>query len=99
MSTVFIPNPNFIHEVLEEPMADQMFEDLGEQGLEIAQRLVPVDTGELHDSLHTEELDDGEPGVRIVAGTDHWMFPEFGTSETPAQPYLRPVLDELGLHK
>ncbi len=92
---MFIPNPLAAEIVKVE--AQPYIADVAEQGLEVAQRLVPVDTGELRDSLHVEDAPDG--GKRIVAGTDHWQFPEFGTSEMAAEPYLRPIIDELGLHR
>jgi len=75
----------------------QICEDVAQQALARAQSLCPVDTGELRDSLHIEDAPDG--GKRVVAGTDHWLFPEFGTSEMAAEPYLRPVIDDLGLHR
>lgn len=97
MATTFIPSPTLEKDILEEPLLEHGMKDLAEQGLEIAKRLVPVDTGELQDSLHVEETENG--GQAIVAGTDHWQFPEFGTSEMAAEPYLRPVIDEIGLSK
>jgi HK97 gp10 family phage protein len=56
-----------------------------------AQRLAPVLTGELRDSIHVEAEGDG--GADVVAGTDHAIFPEFGTSTQQAQPYMRPAVD------
>jgi HK97 gp10 family phage protein len=94
----FIPNPNFIHDLLNEAPAQHMMDDFAQQGLEAAQRLVPVDTGELRDSLHIED-GEAEGSKRIVAGTDHWQFPEFGTSTQAAEPFLRPIIDELGLNR
>jgi len=52
-----------------------------------AQAHAPVDTGELRDS-----------GILTPTGfiftADHAMPVEVGTSTTPAQPFVRPVLDE-----
>lgn len=54
-----------------------------------AKRIVPIDTGDLHDSIHTEVSSDG---MFVVADADHAAFIEQGTSKMPAQPYLRPAL-------
>lgn len=91
----FIPNP--LAGVIAEEMAQPHIESVAEEALRLAQDHVPVDTGELRDSLHIEDAENN--GKRVVVGTDHWLFPEFGTSEQAAQPYMRPVIDELGLHR
>jgi len=54
-----------------------------------AKRIVPVDSGELHDSIHTEVSDEG---MFVVADADHASHVELGTSKMAAQPYLRPAL-------
>ena len=90
----FIPNP--LAPVIAKEMAQPHVEDVAEEGLRLAQSKVPVDTGALRDSLHIEEADGGK---RVVVGTDHWLYPEFGTSEVSAQPFMRPIIDELGLHR
>lgn len=54
-----------------------------------AQRIVPVDTGELHDSIHSEVSSEG---MFVVADTDYAAYVEQGTSKMAAQPYLRPAL-------
>lgn len=94
----FIPNPLFVQEILHGPVLDNSLQEIAEEGLRIGLSLVARDTGELADSMHVEDNPDG-PGKRIVAGTDHWLYPEFGTSDMPAQPYLGPIPDALGLHK
>jgi hypothetical protein len=68
---------------------------IAEAALADAKAHVRVDTGELRDSLHLEDAPDG--GRRLVAGTDHWLSEEFGTSEDPGQSFLRPVIANLGL--
>lgn len=95
MANAFFPSP--IAEQLAKLAAAPHVASVAEEALADAQAHCPVDTGELRDSLHIEELPDG--GKRIVVGTDHWVFPEFGTSEMPAQPFMRPVIDDLGLHR
>lgn len=78
--------------------AQAMIAALGEQYVadhvlpqiaEAAKRIVPVDTGELHDSIHTEVSDQG---MFVVASADHAVFVEQGTSKMAAQPYLRPAM-------
>lgn len=57
--------------------------------LEHALDLVPVDTGELKDSGAVDREE-----VSVGFGTDHAEAVEFGTSRSPAQPFLRPAVDE-----
>lgn len=55
-----------------------------------ASRFVPIDTGELHQSLHTEFP---RPLVgQVWVGTDHWIYVEYGTRYMKAEPYMRPAL-------
>ena len=64
-------------------LAGLVVNELCKAGVEYAKSIVPVDTGELRDSI-THEVDDiakksGFARGRITAGTDHAMFVEFGT--------------------
>lgn len=59
---------------------------LGEDVATDARTLAPVDTGALRDSIHAE------PG-KVVVEVPYAAFVEYGTSDTPAQPYLRPAAD------
>jgi HK97 gp10 family phage protein len=52
-----------------------------------ARQMVPVDTGELRDSIEVT-------GEGVVAGTDHAVYVEFGTFKMTAEPFLRPAADE-----
>lgn len=74
--------------------------------LEVAQELVPVDEGDLKESLAIstklsrrqkgkhQKPDPHDVEVFIGAGTHPQAhMQEFGTSELPAQPYLRPAWD------
>lgn len=56
-----------------------------------AEAIVPVDTGTLRDSLEISVDDDG--GVIVGTPVEYAPFVEFGTSDTPAQPFLRPAAD------
>ena len=55
---------------------DKLIENLVFDGVVIAKEEVPVDTGELRDSIHGEITD---KGGSIIAETDHCIFVEFGT--------------------
>ncbi len=50
-----------------------------------ARRRAPVDTGALLASI------DAGPG-RVTAGTDHWLYVEYGTRYQRAQSFMRPAL-------
>ena len=59
-----------------------------------ARRMAPVATGELRDKIDTEVLParQSEAVVVLVSKAEHAMPVEFGTSDTPAQPYARPAI-------
>ena len=59
---------------------------LAEEVATDARAIVPVDTGTLRDSIHTE------PG-KVVVTAPYAAFVEYGTADTSAQPYLRPAAD------
>jgi len=50
-----------------------------------ARRRAPVDTGALLRTVTAKS-------ERVHAGTDHWIYPEYGTRYQRAQPYMRPAL-------
>jgi len=56
-----------------------------------AQQRAPVKTGYLRQSGFVEEVEDG---AEIGFSAEYAWYQEFGTSKMPAQPYLRPTLDE-----
>jgi len=56
-----------------------------------AKARAPVLTGALRDSIHTET--DSE-GARVGTSIPYAAPVEFGTSDTPAQPFLRPAADQ-----
>jgi HK97 gp10 family phage protein len=58
-----------------------------------AQRLVPVDEGDLKESLEVVASPDG---AELRAGTDHAVHVELGTRLMAAQPYLRPAYENRG---
>lgn len=94
MSFIFLPNP-----LLDFQLRTVSAKDTYDAALKIlaaAQALCPIgETGELYDSLHAEK---GPVGISyVIAGTDHWIFPEFGSWNYGPEPYLRPALDSVKL--
>lgn len=64
---------------------------------ETARSYAPVDSGELRDSIEVEELDEGHYAVGPRDDIEYAPFVEWGTSTTPAQPYMQPAaLDHQG---
>lgn len=59
---------------------------LGQEVAGGAQRMAPVDTGALRDSIFAEH-------GRVVATVEYAPFVEYGTSDTDAQPFMRPAAD------
>lgn len=60
---------------------------------ELARRHVAVDTGELLESIHLQMED--ETHGEVTADAPHAGYVEFGTADTPPQPYMTPA-GELG---
>lgn len=72
-------------------------ERVGAWAADQARALAPVDTGELRDSItFTVRRTATTFAVVVLAGADHALYVELGTSRMSAQPYLRPVLDRIG---
>jgi HK97 gp10 family phage protein len=70
---------------------------VGAWATEEARRLAPVDTGELQASITFEVRRTATTfAVVVLAGAEHALYVELGTSRQSAQPYLRPVLDRIG---
>lgn len=55
-----------------------------------AKRIVPIDSGNLHDHIAPEVT---AAGMFVVADTEYAAYVENGTSKMSAQPYLRPALN------
>lgn len=62
---------------------------MAEHAVHIARSLAPVRTGKLRESIHAAVVADG-----VVIGSDlPYALPvEFGSEDTPAQPYLLPAI-------
>ena len=63
----------------------------------IAKTLVPVDTGFLKNSIHTEIQTNNfrTYGAEVIAGAEYASFVEYGTSRMSPQPYMQPALDRV----
>ena len=61
----------------------------GETVVRDAQRRAPVRTGTLRDSITVTRINDG---VELHVNADYAGYVEYGTGDTPPQPYLRPAL-------
>jgi HK97 gp10 family phage protein len=58
----------------------------------LAQHVAPVGEGELQHSIVTRPGDsDTGIAVQVISETDHSTFVEFGTVDTPAQPFFFPL--------
>lgn len=92
-----------------EKAALEALDEATRRGVEYAKAVVPVDTGALRRSIRQEpkprrEGDSYEAGISAGGGgvvnprtgreVDYAAYVEFGTSRTPAQPYLFPALYE-----
>lgn len=79
------------------PDAKRLLADLGEQIVADARAAAPRETGAGAESIEYEVVD-GPDGayVRVSWDRDHdyMRFPELGTSETPARPFLRPAAEK-----
>lgn len=71
---------------------EEIYEYLGPRIVDYAQYLVPVDTGELQDSIDYDIAGTGLSQLLLIsASAGHAVYVELGTYRTPAQPYLRPA--------
>ena len=83
---------NLFHSLGDGRLSRAAYEELAATGQRITQRaqsIVPVDTGELRDSLGDEG--NGVDEVTNYAGAEHAEYVELGTRNQAAQPYLYPA--------
>lgn len=69
-------------EVAAKAAGDELARDVADE----ARRIVPVDTGRLRDSITTD-------GGRVFTDAPYAIHVEYGTSDTPAEPFMRPAAD------
>ena len=80
---------------LENQLSDGL-EAVADRILAEATARVPVDTGALKASLHTDQSHSREwpkPATFVATATGDGFFVHEGTSDTPAQPFLSQALD------
>jgi HK97 gp10 family phage protein len=70
----------------------RVIQDSGDDIVRDARSLVPIDKGNLHDSIYAEATGNGYE-IEVGAGMDYAGFVEFGTSKQQAQPYLVPAIE------
>ena len=61
-----------------------------------AQALVPVESGELRDSIQiqSEGVDRGRPYIDVGSKEPYAVYVEYGTSRQSAEPFMRPAIAE-----
>lgn len=96
MATLFVPNPTLVAQVKIDPGIGQTMAEVGEEALRAAEGFAPVESGALKDSLRRDAIPGN--GQRISVNVDYWIFPEYGTVNMDAQPYLRPSLTAVGVN-
>jgi HK97 gp10 family phage protein len=74
-----------------DPAVDARMNAAGAAWQAEAQRLCPVDTGQLRASIGYS-YDAQNKRLSLYADAPHALFCELGTSRMPARPYMRPAL-------
>lgn len=64
---------------------------VGRETAQTARQRAPKRTGTLAGSISAHPIKDG---VEITATAPYAAYVEYGTSDTPSQPFLRPALQE-----
>lgn len=72
-------------------------ERTGAWAAEQSRLLAPVETGELRASIsYVVRRTQTTFAIVVYAGAQHALYVELGTVNMSAQPYLRPILDQIG---
>jgi HK97 gp10 family phage protein len=74
-------------------IVDQGARDVAEAIVKDAQERVPVASGDLRDSIHAERTEEGYAVLAGDSDTPYGHLVEFGTSNTPAHPFLIPAME------
>jgi HK97 gp10 family phage protein len=93
---VFIPDPTIAAQIKVDPEVGAAVGRVGAEALSFSKDHAPVETGALRSSMRVERIEGN--GARVSVNVDYWLFPEFGTVNMTARPYLRPALSALGLN-
>lgn len=93
--TVFIPVPGLDGILARSGQIHDSMQETGDKMAAIAKSKVPVLTGATQASIEGGAVLEGGVWVaRASAGTDYAGYIEYGTSDTPSVPFMRPALDE-----
>lgn len=95
---IFVPNPRFEHDLLRSTIAKDILEDLVEEGEERYRESVPVEQGDLKDSVFGIVALTAE-GFRGRIGATDWKagLVEFGTARNRPDGSLRRSVEGLGV--
>ena len=98
MSDLYIDlDMDAVYDLADDPEAEEMCFDVGEQVAEVAAEFAPKASGAGAASIHAEV---GRDGAGVFADVswdrDHFYmyFAEVGTEHQSATPFLRPALDQ-----
>jgi HK97 gp10 family phage protein len=83
---VILDNLDKLSEIIHAAVEMKM-EDAATVGLQVAEDLVPVDTGFLRSRLDVEVRDDQ---IILTDDADYALFVELGTSKQSPQPFMMP---------
>lgn len=70
----------------------EQLHEIGEDAKANAKRMAPVDTGALRNSIDYEVTEDSR--LYLYSQVDYGAYVELGTRRSPAQPHLRPGLEQ-----
>lgn len=95
---VFVPNPNFEEELLRSTFVKVILESLAEAGAALYRDGVPVDEGDLRDSVFGDVQLTGDGFAGRIGATD-WKaaLVELGTSLLAPNGSLRRAVESLGI--
>ncbi len=82
-ANAFQMNPRAMVEI--QLRADHAAENVREEIAQDAKRMAPVQTGAVKASI-------GVSGDDVVVGTNHWVYPEYGTENMRAESFMRVAL-------
>lgn len=71
-------------------LSNTALSEFAETATDIAKRTVPVDTGNLKDSIASDNPK--SRNFRVFTQTGYGGFVELGTARMPAQPFLAPAI-------
>jgi len=82
---------NVVDRIIEDAKAYQL--TIADEVRDEAKALAPVDTGKLRDSIQVSNGDDTDT---IYSDVPYARVIEYGTRATPAQPFFRPAVRNVG---